>query len=237
MDEIKEFVDERQKSWCIHCGRWIDLLDTNRDHVPSRGLLLDPYPKNLPVVQICKRCNESFSLDEEYLIAFLNCVLAGSTDPEDQQNPRARRRLSGGRNLRRLIERAKTEFKTRGQITRINWKPKSDRVNRIISKNARGHAFYEYGEPMSEEPDYVWFAPLQTLTAEQRTDFETIHSEGIFPEVGSRMMTRIVTGQDLSGGWITVQKGTYRYALAQRGIMLVRSVLYDYLATEVCWGN
>ena len=35
MDRIEEFVDERQKSWCIHCGSGIEDVATNRDHVPD----------------------------------------------------------------------------------------------------------------------------------------------------------------------------------------------------------
>jgi hypothetical protein len=51
------------------------------------------------------------------------------------------------------------------------------------------------------------------------------------------MMTRVVTGQDLVGDWVTVQEGTYRYAVAQVGRMRVRSVIHEYLATEVLWGD
>ncbi len=49
------------------------------------------------------------------------------------------------------------------------------------------------------------------------------------------MMTRVITGQDLDGPWVTVQEGTYRYSVAQRGGLVVRSVLYEYLTTEVQW--
>jgi hypothetical protein len=50
-------------------------------------------------------------------------------------------------------------------------------------------------------------------------------------------MTRIITGQDLAGSWVTVQRGVYRYAVCQAGTMLVRTVLAEYLATEVFWGE
>ena len=39
MDYIDEFVDERQKSWCIQRGAWIGSAETNKDHVPSKVLL------------------------------------------------------------------------------------------------------------------------------------------------------------------------------------------------------
>ena len=97
--------------------------------------------------------------------------------------------------------------------------------------------FFEYGEPMLSEPEDVWWAPLEILSAEQRADFENIESGGLLPEVGSRMLTRVISGQDLSGGWVIVQDGVYRYGLAQQGTMLVRSVLFEYLATQVYWSD
>ena len=114
MDQIREFADERQKSWCIHCGSPLSSVETNRDHVPSKSLLLKPYPENLPVVEVCKACNGGFAQDEEYLAAFLSCVLCGSTDPELQRNPGARGILQSRTRLRERIERAKTEFPTVG---------------------------------------------------------------------------------------------------------------------------
>src|SRR5690606_35418047 len=96
------------------------------------------------------------------------------------------------------------------------WMPETERVNRVIVKNARGHAFYEYGEPMLREPDEVWAAPLESLTAAQQDAFENIQGDGMlagWPEVGSRMMTRVMTGQDLRDGWVIVQDGVYRYGV------------------------
>ena len=88
---------------------------------------------------------------------------------------------------------------------------------------------------MLDEPSYVQSVPLETMTPEQRADFENMDFGWGWPEVGSRMMTRMLTGQDLIKGWIVVQDGTYRYAVAQTGGMLVRSVLFEYLVTEVRW--
>ena len=236
MDKIEEFVDERQQSWCIHCGAWIVGVAANEDHVPSKGLLRKPRPANLPVVRICTDCNHGFSADEEYLFLFLNCVLAGSTDPETQEDPKVRRALQRHNKLRARIERSKTEYRTIGGETRYIWTPETERINRVVVKNARGHVFYEYGDPMLTEPDQVWAMPLELLPVAQRDAFENIHGgEAGWPEVGSRMMTRLMTGQDLRDGWVVVQDGIYRYSVAQPGGNLVRSVLYDYLATEVCW--
>jgi hypothetical protein len=235
MEQINEFFDERQKAWCVHCGGWIAEFKTNRDHVPSKSFLRKPLPKNLPVVEICKACNEAFSLDEEYVITFLESVLAGSTDPGCHNNPNVARGLKRNKKLRASIETSRTEYVTRGGETRSVWKPETDRIDRIIVKNARGHAFFEYGEPMLSEPESVWTKPLEFLSSEERAEFENIELGSGWAEVGSRMMTRQISGQDLSGPWVVVQDGVYRYSVAQQGLILVRSVLFEYLATEVYW--
>ncbi|MGE0465314.1 MAG: hypothetical protein AB7P44_02570 [Steroidobacteraceae bacterium] len=236
MDEIEEFVDDRQKTWCIHCGSVLADLVVNRDHVPSRSLLLEPYPENLPLIGVCKPCNEGFSLDEEYLIAFLGSVLVGSTEPARQSIPVAARVLARSERLRARIERSKAEYATRDGVTHRIWTPEEPRIGRVILKNARGHAFFEYGEPMLRKPEQVWFAPIEVMVSEERENFERI-DVGIWPEVGSRMMTRVLTGQDLSDGWVIVQDGVYRYAVAQSGGIIVRSVIFEYLATQVQWAD
>src|SRR6185437_5356163 len=114
MQKIEEFVDERQMTWCIHCARPLAGLETNEDHVPSKGLLAKPRPHHLPIVTICRECNTSFSLDEQYTVAFLSCVLAGSTDPEKQSNASAARALADSPALRERIERSRCEFTTVG---------------------------------------------------------------------------------------------------------------------------
>lgn len=237
MDAIEEFVDERLKSWCIQCGAWVGDVETNKDHVPSKGLLRKPYPDNLPVVETCTTCNSGFSSDEEYLFLFLNCVLAGSTDPDRQTDTKVGRALRRHEKLRARIERAKTEYQTIGGDARCVWKPEADRIERVVVKNARGHAFYEYGEPMLSAPERVWATPLVAMMPTEREEFETVHTSGLVSEVGSRMMTRVFTGQDLSDGWVIVQDDVYRYSVEQRDMMLVRTVLFEYLATEVYWSE
>jgi hypothetical protein len=238
MEKIEEFVDQRQKSWCIHCARPLIGLETNEDHVPSKGLLAKPRPHHLPVVIICKQCNTSFSLDEQYVVTFLSCVLAGCTEPEKQRNASATRALTDSPALRARIERSRTEYVTLGGETRVLWKPDSERIERVVLKNARGHAYFEYGEPMLDAPAHVRAIPLESLTAMERQSFEGLSEEGGFaawPEVGSRMLTRVLTGEDMAGEWVVVQEGTYRYSVHQEGGLRVRSVLSEYLATEVQW--
>jgi hypothetical protein len=237
MELIDEFTDERNKSWCIHCGGWIAALDCNEDHVPTKGLLLKPRPHNLPVTIICKACNSGFSLDEEYFVAFLSAVLSGSTTPQAQRIPSASRALQSEK-LRAKIEKSKTTYLTLGGETRFVWNPEIERTRRVILKNARGHAYFEYGEPMLDKPTHIWAYPITALTSNEHDAFEGTSSEPAltgWPEVGSRMMTRVMTGQDMDGSWVVVQDGTYRYSVTQENGITVRSVLWEYLATEVIW--
>jgi hypothetical protein len=76
-------------------------------------------------VQVCKPCNTGFSLDEEYLVAFLGAVIAGSSDPERQAEANAARILNRNPKLRARIERARSEYRTHGGETRIVWKPEA----------------------------------------------------------------------------------------------------------------
>jgi hypothetical protein len=237
MNKIEEFSDERQKAWCIYCGEHLGSSETNQDHIPSKTLLIAPYPEHHPIIEVCKRCNSGFSADEEYFALFLEAVLAGSTDAPFAHNPKISRAFSRHKNLKSRIDKAKIEYETLGGERKILWKPEIERIKRVVLKNARGHAAYEFGEPMLDEPRQVYFVPLVSMTEEQRIDFENSDSEhSLFPEVGSRMMTRIMTNEDLENGWVIVQDDIYRYSVTHEGSVLrVKSVLREYLATEVLW--
>lgn len=240
MEKTEEFVDERQKSWCIHCKRWLAELDTTEDHVPTKSLLVKPRPHHLPVVTICRDCNNSFSRDEQYAVTFLSCVLAGSTDPDKQRSASAARALTKSAALRAMIDGTKSEFRTARGETRIVWQPDADRMSRVILKNARGHVYFEYGEPKMEAPLHVWARPLESMSAHEYAQFAGHGAAGSFaawPEVGSRMMTRIATGSDMDGDWVVVQNGHYRYAVDDADGLRVRSIVWEYLATEVHWEN
>lgn len=234
LNEIQDFSDDRQKSWCIHCGEWLESTKINWDHVPSKVLLNRPLPPHTPQVEVCSRCNSGFSLDEEYFAIFLSCVLSGTTDPSGQKDPKFQRALKRNPALLNRIESSRKSFTTINGESRTIWEPENDRINRIVLKNARGHAYYEFGEPMLTEPAHVWAIPLESMNEIQRNEFESV-ATGAWPEVGSRMMSRYLTGQDMANDWVVVQNGVYRYTVSQEGTILVRSVIRGYLATEVFW--
>jgi hypothetical protein len=236
MEEIAEFSDHRHKGWCVHCGNSILAASKNWDHVPSKVLLDRPLPLHTPQIEVCISCNTGFSLDEEYFAAFLSCVLSGSSTPDAQADPRMQRALARNPSLVARLEASKQVSTDRFDKEQIVWCPETERINNVVVKNARGHAFFEFGEPMLEKPGRVWAMPLASLSDLQRAEFENLDASfAMWPEVGSRMMTRVLTGQDLMNGWINVQTDVYRYSVIQEGGLLVRTVIRNYLATEVIW--
>ena len=101
-DPLKLFVDERLKGRCVFCGG----KPNTRDHCPSKVLLDAPLPPNLPVVDACEACNQSFSKDEQYLACFVECVICGSTDPLAVQRENIGRMLRDNPQLATQIQAA-----------------------------------------------------------------------------------------------------------------------------------
>jgi hypothetical protein len=235
MEHVGEFSDVRHKSWCIHCGARIGTGPTNQDHVPSKSLLDKPYPAELPTVEICTDCNSSFSRDEEYLAAFLGAVLSGTTDPKEQALGTSARIFARNPKLRARIDMGRTDYQTLGGTQRTIWKPEDARVRNVIVKNARGHVYYELGQPALGEPASVAVCPLETLPQDQQNEFLSFDLGPAWPEVGSRMMTRLLSGQDLDGGWVVVQDGVYRFVATEDDGFRVRILIREYLAAEVVW--
>ena len=226
----------------MHCGITLDSSSTAREHIPSKCLLTKPYPDELMTLGSCRACNESYSHDEEYLSALLTAVLAGSTDPSRQKTARASRMFERRPALRMKIQNAKTVTSALRGDTEIIFTPERERVHRVIVKNARGHALYELDQQMSDKPSHVFAEPLQCLARDQRLEFQAVEAEvAAWAELGTRLFRRQSysvdpTDSDMSGSWIIVQDGVYRHAVVDTGDgLLVRSVIREYLATEVYW--
>lgn len=242
MDARHLFMDHRLRGVCAYCGGQPD----TRDHVPSKALLDEPYPPQLPVVDACKDCNTGFSLDEQYLSCFLECVIRGTVEPSGLQRTNVKRILTENPALQERIRSSHAlqpriplsqEF---DELADSVWKPETDRVHKVVEKLARGHAAYEL-YPRLEEPIQLAFLPLPMLSDQQRAALEDIASgqPAPWPELGSRAFLRASGKQpdrfERVGDWIIVQPGRYRYAVIETGGVLVRMILSEYLACLVAW--
>lgn len=236
MDPRKLFVDQRltNSGSCVYCGAGAD----SRDHVPSKILLDDPFPSNLPVVEACSTCNVGFSLDEEYVACLLECVLIGSTNPELLSRPKIKRILKKKSDLRNRIQLC-CRTDNNGALI---WTPENDRVQNVATKLARGHAAFELSIPQLDPPDEVNILPLISMPDTGRSVFENAGAGDIrgWPELGSRAFLRACgadTYADQTGTWTTVQPNRYRYTVDQYGGVKVQIVIAEYLACVVDWSE
>ena len=241
MDQLRDYADSRLLNGCIYCGGPAE----TRDHVPSRCLLERPYPKNLPVVGSCARCNQGFSKDEEYFVCLVESALCGSTDPEKFTRPTVARILRHSPTLRARIESAKSE-----SDGRIQFATESERIVNVMLKLARGHAAFELSQPCTSEPDHFWCGPLSALSDDERDGFHAAHVQQLSGEVGSRGLQRMLVTQVslqstsaehsviplLVNDWVDVQEDLYRYlAIEDVGGLVIRIVVAEYLGCEVAW--
>ena len=219
------YGDTRQVAFCLYCGRGTE----TREHVPSRVLLDEPYPENLPVVGACEECNRGYSLDEEYVACLIECARVGSANPDLVEREKVRRILYRQPRLLKKIQKSVEKVDNSFSFT-ID----VERFQRVLLKLARGHFLFEQNEPTQESPSEFNFGLLQDLDDVSRTSFENIPLSKILPEVGSRAMQRMLIIEDRSGSpWIEIQSNRYRYLSSQTGV--VRLVLSEYIWCEIIW--
>ena len=230
MQYFNNYADSRNTGFCVHCG---GPYETD-DHVPSKVLLDEPYPDNLIVCPSCLKCNNDLSADETYLACLLECVIAGEAAPSKMQRPKIAKVLEHNEALLKRLESAGF----RGESGKI-WNVENDRVKAVLLKLARGHAAYEHNQPQLEEPDYLDYRALCTMSESERAAFERTEDGDLagFPEVGSRAMQRLLVVDPgvFSEGWITVQDGNYRFNVSDENGMAVKIVLREYLACQIVW--
>lgn len=229
MDPKKLFLDARNTNVCVYCGS----RPGTADHAPSKVLLDQPYPKNLPVVPSCEKCNNSFSKDELYLACFIECTIHGTVDHEQVKREKIKRILSITPKLAATIEACRHT----DNFNNLWWTPDFSKIKNVILKLARGHAAYECGELQLNEPERFFVSPLCTMSMEGIQQFNTPPIENIWPEIGSRAFMRAVgVNSDvyLDDGWQVIQPARYRYLVSDSG-SIVRIVLSEYLACEISW--
>jgi len=230
MRQVEEFSDDRNKGFCVHCG---GPYETD-DHMPSKVFLDRPYPENLSISPSCNKCNNSFSIDEEYLACILECIVCGDTNPKALERSKISQRLEKSSKLSAMIDRCR-----RIENGQVLWDVDQRRVRKVIVKLARGHTSFELAEPRLEEPDEYLSKPIDVLTSEELARFENVSNIEFtaWPEVGSRAMSRalIVGNEVYSEGWLVVQESRYKFRTMQQNGVTVQIILRDYLACEVVW--
>lgn len=171
MDPRKLPIDTRFTGFCVFCGG----ENETKDHVPSKILVDDPFPANVPVVESCLSCNNGFSLDEEYFACFLESVICGSVEPNLIRREKVRAILSRKPILASRILSSRVCDST-GLLL---WEPEKSRIEKIIVKLAKGHAAYELSLPQTEAPTQISFYPIDLLSEVDRNNFEGFDEDEI----------------------------------------------------------
>jgi len=173
-------------------------------------LLQRPFPPNLQTVRICKACNHRFSDDEEYFAAFLGLLLSdGETESV--------RSLELAISSNHLIQDNLTDnisVDNDSKVPRLWIEPDNEKLQAVILKNALSHALLGGSIAFCAENAAVNMCAFDVIPEN--------HREQLF---------------GISNDWITVQTGIYRYRLLTSGNVMVRSVLYEYLACEVIFSR
>lgn len=232
MRQIKTFSDQRLDQMCSYCG---ETANETRDHVPSKILLDDPFPENLPVVPCCTKCNQDFSLDEEYFACSIECILRGTSNIEQLQRQKIKSALKKRPALQQRIEKSFTL-----QDGQLYFKYEQDRFMNVATKLAKGHAKYEISEPQFNDPTSIVMKPLMSMTESEIDNFFASYNLNKLSEVGSRSLQNLmISGNNtVNSHWTTVQDHNYKYSVIDdMGLLIVRIVVWDYLAIEVIWDN
>jgi hypothetical protein len=216
---------------CSYCGE----NPTTKDHVPSKILLDDPFPENLPIVPCCYDCNQDFSFDELYVACIIECIKCGTTNIDDLKRDKIKKALKKRESLHKKIIDSMSE--SEGQTV---FSIEVNRLKNLILKLARGHAKYENSEPIFIEPAHLGFKPLHLMGQDEINLFMADAEIMKAPEVGSRAMQSFLFDNEnnILSDWKIVQKNNYSYSVAiGLGTVSVKIIILDYLAAEIIWEN
>lgn len=224
--------EKGKSSGCIYCGKPAG----TREHVPSKSLLIEPFPENLPTIPACFECNNGFSADEEYFICFLE-LLKSAVYSDYSISEHVNGILSKKESLHRLIE---SQISSKDGYIYPSYD--INRFNRIITKLAIGHAGYEYDDLNFDGAEDLWFEFAPNISEEYKAEFESPKSLNVIPEISSRFSCNACIIQNVDNGeafalsdWITVQEQRYSYnvSLNDSGGVSVKIIILDFLYCQV----
>lgn len=227
MKREHDYSDERLRGYCVYCGGANETID----HVPSKVFLDRPYPSNLFGVECCSECNQSYSLDEQYVACLIDVARTGTVEVGSGLRPNIESILSRNDSLRMRIFNARVE-----EAGIVSWQPEILRVQRIVGKLARAHIAYDMAIPLLDVTPDVSVFPLESIGVDERNQFLCPPIPEFTTEVGSRLHHRMILGSpDEVDGWMIVQPERYRYSLNADGPLEVRIVFSEYLGAIAFW--
>ncbi len=228
MDFFRSYNKWQSEGLCFYCGG----IASTMDHIPSKILLDKPFPDNLHAVPCCLACNNSFSLDEEYVGCLFECIICNTCNVEELNRPNIQKIL---KRKPALLSRIKSELNFENNAIGIN--PDINRVKAVLTKCAKGHIHYEYTEFLcDDEPSVFKLRLLSNMTEEERSIFFETNKIEIFPEIGSRASQNyfVISNGLISSCWFDVQKENYSFMISNNPYS-VKMLIQNQIAIEFIW--
>lgn len=195
---------------CLYCGSEAD----TKDHVPPKLLLERPFPPNLSTVPSCKKCNQSFSKDEQYFLVAMSQVGFVET---------LKSKLDDGGVVDRALTRSPGFDERIVNSLRVDengmvyLEPEIERFDRVSLKVAYGLFFITYqAYPSYELTEVSVFHGHQIPSALAALIQGSILSD-VWPAVGSPAFKKAVLDFEReqcwyqSQHWITVQNDVFAF--------------------------
>jgi len=176
---------------CVFCRGFA----TTHDHIPPRGLLKKPYPQNLFTVPSCHRCNNAYSVDEEYVQIVLAQI--GVT-------PNLSEKIEEGGTIDRALRRSPALEKrifqglSVAEDGRVMFAPDINRIANVASKVACGLHWHRYGKAYGIDK----FRTLEILGPGDEPSSSLISSTHFWPGFRSKK-------------WNVLQNGVFSYLFAK----------------------
>lgn len=216
---------------CIYC---LDIADS-REHIPSKIFLNKKYPEELAVLPACKKCNNSYSNDEQYLACLIDFIEFKLNNSSDVKRDIIKKTFIKRPKIKTAFEES-IILNEDGSFKSINFD--GARVENIVLKLAMGHGTYQLSEIFTKEPTQLNYKFLPELTNEELNNFNSLPIIEKAPEIGSRLMNELYIINDTipTTIWKNVQENQYRYiAFHNSKGTTVRIVIGEYFFAEVFW--
>ncbi|REC50633.1 MULTISPECIES: hypothetical protein [Chryseobacterium] len=233
MLKISSQSDRRYDNICCYCQTTI-LHNKTRDHIPSKVLLDEPFPNNLPIAFCCQQCNQGFSADEEYFACLLEYIVCEAKDSNLIQREKIRRILHKKPHLRKRIEK---NISHENNIFTIKLEKKS--INSILKKLFYGHLSFELSNPYIETPSYIGFDLIDNLTNSEFDTFFASEEIEIAPEIGTRASLNYFLRKNFpTSNWKIVQENNYQYKVnIYSEEIVVKILMRNKLCLTAIWNN
>ncbi len=176
-------------SRCVYCNS----LAETRDHVPPKCFLEEPYPDNLLTVPCCRKCNNSYSLDEQYVMAVMAQVgpertFGSKLDPGGA--------IDRALNRRPALDQRLVDQLGVAEDGRVYLEPENSRIDRVMKKITAGLYYHRYSRYVALRDLY----PSALLQADQ---------------VQLRIKATFYTGTFKAKQWVTIQSRVFEYIFVE----------------------